>query len=337
MAAVYNFSSDRSVAVTGKVEPPLLRLPLELRQQIYAIVLGPRRLIDLRHVQVELDPYTRFMIDRSKSEKQHERDEKYEGVDGENEEKLAESVGKLAESEEELSESVGELAESGEKLSESYFGGAYRFSEDFMYERRTGILGVSRIISNETLDILYGQNVFVVDIHGEGYRKFLKFGASNLRRVRYLRIVARPMGISYGKPLDFDSHLWLPLLEELQQLCVVAQQPLAAGGYWKAPTLEEDLCEWTTWLDPILKCLGTHLPKTTAVSLDDDGHVETTAMMHKYFNNNYQKVMTITGDFCFERGQYSRESRDWDSDYGDDGGGNDFEDWTRADWQGPPS
>lgn len=202
-----------------------------------------------------------------------------------------------------------------------------------LFKWRTGILGVSRAISNETLDVLYGQNVFIVDIHGGGgSHLFSKIGVVNLRRIRFLRVVARPMGVCYGTPLVFDPQLWLPLLDELLQFCIVAQQPLTAGGYFGAPTLEEDLCEWTSWLDPILKYFSTNLPKTTAVGLDDDDRAETTAMMDKYFDSGYQKVRTITGDYCFERGQYSRESGYWDSDgrdgcnFADGGIGDDWSD-----------
>ena len=289
----------------GQVEPLLLRLPLELRQRIYAIILGPRRLINLRDVQLELDPWDREMIYRPKLEK------------------LRECV---PENDEDIDE------ESEGKNSESEIKDAYRFSEELMYEWRTGILEVSRAISSEVLDILYGQNIFIVDIHGEGYLRFRKFGAANLRRVRYLRIVARPMGVSYGRPLAFDPKLWFPLLDGLLQFCVVAQQPLAAQGYYNAPTLEEDLCKWTTWLDPILKYFSTHLPKTTPVGLDADGRAETTAMMDKHFDSGYQKVRTITGDLCFERGRYSRESGYWDSDgrdgcnFADGGIGDDWSD-----------
>ena len=73
MAALYTFSSDLPVAMIGKVEPPLLRLPLELRQCIYAIILGPRRLIHLSDVRLELDPRSRAMIYRPKLEKLRER------------------------------------------------------------------------------------------------------------------------------------------------------------------------------------------------------------------------------------------------------------------------
>jgi len=237
------------------------------------------------------------MIYRTESEKLRKRDgsEKDDGVDTEYEGKHFDG-------------------EDGQVLSESGEEDAYRCREEIMYEWRTSVLEVSKAISNEALAVLYGQNIFVTDIHAEDYLKFLKFGVANLRRVHYLRIVARPMGVSYGRSLVFDPQLWLPLLEGLLQFCIVAQQPLAARGYHDAPTIVEDLFEWTTWLDPILEFFSTNLPKTTAVGLGDDGRAETTAMMDKHFGSGYQNVRTITGDFCFERGQYSRESRYWDSD-----------------------
>ena len=173
------------------------------------------------------------------------------------------------------------------------------------FEWRTGITGVSKTISNESLDVLYGQNVFIVDIHGRACSHlFSKMGVANLRRIRFLRVVARPMRVCSGGPLVFDPKLWLPLLDGLLQFCIVAEPPLTARGYFGAPTFEEDLCPWTSRLDPILKCFSTNLPKTTAVGLDDDDRAETTAMMDKYFDSGYQKVRTVTGDHCFEQGQY---------------------------------
>ena len=242
-------------------------------------------------------------------------------------EKLRECV---PENDEDIDEDIDEKLEG--KNSESEIKDAHRFSEEFMYEWRTGILEVSRDISSEVLDILYGQNIFMMDIHGEGYLRCRKFSAANLRRVHYLRILARPMGVSYGRALAFDPKLWFPLLDGLLQFCVVAQRPLAARGYYNAPTLEEDLCKWTTWLDPILKYFSTHLPKTTVVGLDADGRAETTAMLDKHFDSGYQTVGTITGDLCFERGRYSRESGYWDSDgcdgcnFADGGIGDDWSD-----------
>ena len=296
MATLHNCSSEDSVAVTGRVEPGLLRLPLELRQHIYAIIFDSPRFVDLRRISVVL-AYSRDMVYRPKLEKLREMSKRWLGSDDSKHDEVVDS-------------GLEEYFE--KKLSESDLKDAF-LMETVMYEWRTGILEVSNAISNEALDVLYGQNVFVVDVHGRGYRAFLKFGVANLRRVRYLHIVARPMGISYGygKPMMFDPQLWFPLLEGLLQLCIVAQQPLAARGDDGAPTLEEDLCEWTTWLDPMLKYFSTKLSKTTVVSIDDDGRAETTAMMDKYFDSGYQKVRTETGDVCFERGQYSWLSEEY--------------------------
>ena len=269
MAALHKSSSNCSEAVAGKVEFLLPRLPLELRQHVFAFIFGPRRVVDLRHVPLELDVWSRDMIYRPLSEKLRECDR-------------------------------FENRWRTEMLEES--------------EWKTGILEVSRAISDEALDFLYGQNTFVVGIYGTDYRRLLKLGAANLRRIHHLRIVARPVGTSYENPLVMDPRFWLPLLEGMVQFCIVAQQPLVARDQLNAPTLEPELCEWTTWLDPVLEYFRATLPKTTAVSLDNDDHAETTAMMDKHFGSGYQKVKTITGDLCFKRGEYSRESGYWDDD-----------------------
>ncbi|CAF9933908.1 MAG: hypothetical protein HETSPECPRED_009045 [Heterodermia speciosa] len=287
MAALLNCSSDSSAAVTDQVEPLLLRLPVELRQHVFAFIFGPRRVVDLRHVRLELDARYRNMIYRPVSEKLRECD---------NREKEWRTI----------------------ILEES--------------EWMTGILEVSRVISDEALDVLYGQNTFVVDIHGMDHRRLLKLGAANLRRIHHLRIVARPMGTSYRKPLVIDPQIWLPLLEGMVQFCIVVQQPLVARQYLDAPTLEQELCKWTTWLDPVLEYFSAVLPKTTAINLDNDDHAETTAMMDKHFGSGYQKVRTITGDLCFMRRQYLWGSEHWDDDdfngynFADGGMGDDWSD-----------
>lgn len=109
----------------------------------------------------------------------------------------------------------------------------------------------------------------------------------------------------------FDPRLWLPLLEGLQQFCIVAQQPLALRdeyvGYFQGPTLEEQLASWTTWLDPILEYFSIHLSKATVVGLDADDCAETTTMMDKHFGSGYQKVRTPDEDLCFEQGAIFKE------------------------------
>ena len=266
--------------MTGKVEPGLLRLPLELRQPIYAILFGSPRLFDLRHVNSGISPWETRINFRPMSRK-------------------------LLEEKKNVHESDSQ--ENYDYVESAIERNTYGFSVHIRDDWRTGILKVSKAISDEALDVLYGQNVFVVSIHGEIHHDLLKFGVANLRRIHSLRIVARPSGISYGKPLVFDPQLWLPLLEGLQQFWIVAQQPLA----------REDLCQWATWLDPILKYFSTNIPKTRFVGIDDDGRAETRAMMDKYFDPCYLKVRTVTGDSCFQRRSLSRKSGYWDSDDSD--------------------
>ncbi|KAF8847870.1 hypothetical protein BDZ45DRAFT_681615 [Acephala macrosclerotiorum] len=208
---------------------------------------------------------------------------------------------------------------------------AFDDTEDIIPKRKTGILSVSRQISEEALNVLYGRNLFIVAVHGGAHDKLLRFGTANIRRIRYLRLVAQPMGICFPEPMEFNSQLWTPLLTDLSQLCLVLQQPLQAGGGYNAPTLEEDMREWIAWLEPILRYLAQNITETTIVGIDDNDLAETGEVVQKYFRYGYKKVQTVTGDKIFERGEFSWESGYWDDDDGgmnfaDGGMGDDWSD-----------
>lgn len=198
-------------------------------------------------------------------------------------------------------------------------------------KRKTGILSVSRQISEEALNVLYGRNLFIVLVHGGAHNKLLKFGIANIRRIRYLRLVAQPMGIWFPTPVQFDSQLWIPLLTDLSQLCLVLQQPLQARGYYDAPSLEEDMQKWIAWLEPMLRYLARNISDKTIVGVDDNELVETGDVIQKHFHSGYKRVHTVTGDRIFQRGMFSRESGYWDDDDGgmnfaDGGMGDDWSD-----------
>jgi hypothetical protein len=204
--------------------------------------------------------------------------------------------------------------------------------EDIFPKRTTGILSVSRQISEEALNVLYGRNLFIVLVHGGAHDKLLKFGTANIQRIRHLRLVAQPMGICYPEPMKFDSRLWAPLLTNLRQLCLVVQQPLRARGYYNAPSLEEDMREWVAWLEPILRYLAENITKTTIVGIDDNDLVKTGELVQKCFPSGYEKVQTVTGDKIFMRGEFSWESGYWDDwdnggmSFADGGIGDDWSD-----------
>ncbi|KAE8451696.1 hypothetical protein EG329_003153 [Mollisiaceae sp. DMI_Dod_QoI] len=198
-------------------------------------------------------------------------------------------------------------------------------AEGIVPKRKTSILSVSRQISEEALNVLYGRNLFIVHIHDGAHRDLLKFGTANLRRIRHLRLVAQPNGVCFPKPIKFDSKLWIPLLTDLSQLCLVVQQPLQARTYYyNAPSLEEDVRKWVAWLEPIIRYLAQNIKETTTVGIDDNDLIETGEVVQKYFCSGYEKVRTVTGDRIFKRGEFSWESGHWDDD--DDDGSTNFED-----------
>lgn len=180
-------------------------------------------------------------------------------------------------------------------------------------ERKTGILSVSRQISVEALNVLYGHNIFTVHVHVGAHNKLLKFGTANIQRIRYLRLVAQPF-FCFPEPVKFNSQLWLPLLTGLSKLYLVVQQPLEARGCYKTPALEEDIQKWIAWLEPILRFLAQNITEETIVGVDDNGLMETGDVIQKYFRSGYENIQTVTGDKIFKRGMFSWESGYWGVD-----------------------
>ena len=176
-----SYSKKLSIAMTSKHESLLLRLPLELRQRIYEFIFGPQRLVKLSHIRLQLDDWVASMIYRSQSEKMNESKGWQETKD------------------------VHDGFE--EERSESDVEGAHSLSTKPAYEWRTGVLEVSRAMSNEASDVLYGRNIFVMDLHTVSYCNFLQLNVANLRRIRYLGIVILPRGVSFGEPFVFESQL----------------------------------------------------------------------------------------------------------------------------------
>jgi hypothetical protein len=183
-------------------------------------------------------------------------------------------------------------------------------------KNKNSILLLSKQISDEALDVLYGDNVFKLYLHGEGeYYMKKNFSDRNRQRIRDLLLIAQPRGISYTPGTLPDDALWRSTLPHLKILQLVLGQPVEAGGYYNAPTLEQDLDRWIDWIRPFLQCFGQHLSIQTKVEIDMDGRAETGALIKKYLPHDYREVRCrLVGDFIFKRGQYSWGSGYWDDD-----------------------
>ena len=90
-------------------------------------------------------------------------------------------------------------------------------------ENKNSLLLLSKQISEECLDILYGENIFKLYLNGEGEVYLRKnFTEVNRRRMRYLLLIAQPMGVSYEPVRIPDNVLWASILPSLRVLRIVA-------------------------------------------------------------------------------------------------------------------
>jgi hypothetical protein len=183
-------------------------------------------------------------------------------------------------------------------------------------QNQNSIFMLSKQISDETLDVLYGSNIFKLYLNGEGEHYLKKnFADRNRQRMRCLVLIAQPRGVSYTSEMIVDDTLWRSILPHLKVLRMVLEQPVEAGGYYNAPTLEQDINDWVNWIRPFLQAFGKYLPEETNVEVDIDGRAETRALVKKWLPNGYREVRCrLVGDLIFRRGQHSWESGYWDDD-----------------------
>jgi hypothetical protein len=183
-------------------------------------------------------------------------------------------------------------------------------------ENKNSILLLSKQISGEALDILYGDNIFKLQLHGQGeYCLKKKFAEGNRQRIRYLLLSAQPMGVSYEPERMPDNSLWSSILPTLKGLRIVAEQPVEASSYHGAPSLEQEIDRWVKWIKPFLHCFGQYLSRETIVQVDIDGRAETRELVKECLPHGYREIRCRhVGDLIFKRGRFSWESGYWDDD-----------------------
>lgn len=293
---VLKASLERLEKLCAPSEAPatgLLRLPFEIRLQIYHHCIPRKRLVDVSN------PY--FSPERP-------------------------SVDSTSTVEDGDSEYDAVYSQDCTELDDQRLGSIDYWDS---YKNKNSIFLLSRQISGEALDVLYGENVFKLHLHGEGeYYLKKNFVEANRQRMRYLLLTAGPRGVSYTPGRIPDDSLWRSILPQLKLLRIVAEQPRKAGGYYNAPTLEQDMECWVNWIRPFLRCFGRHLLGQTVVEVDDDGQVETEALLKECLPGGYRKVQChVAGDLIFRRGRFSLESGYWDDDDGPTGSWDAYGDW----------
>jgi len=172
-------------------------------------------------------------------------------------------------------------------------------------KRRTVVLLISRQLSEEALNVLYGENVFEVALHWGSQSILSQFAPANRQRIRRLQILARPTGVFYGSPLNLNPHILPPILASLTRLYIVPQQPLEVRTFDNAPRLEQEMHKWLAWLKPVLEYVNQYVSSRATIEVDDNDMEETSELVKRCLPNGYRKVRTLAGDMWFMRGMFS--------------------------------
>ena len=82
------------------------------------------------------------------------------------------------------------------------------YSSNWSVDKVKSLLLVSKKVSQEATDILYGSNIFRCILDGDGgYCLKQMFTEANRRKIRKLQVVMRPMGCFYQPGKEPDSGL----------------------------------------------------------------------------------------------------------------------------------
>jgi len=235
-------SAPPPVSPTG-----LLRLPLEIRLQIYYYCIPRKYVIEVSNPRFHIGwPY----------------EEKDQTVDLEDALDFKDDILDLEddtlglEGTLELEDALGFEDDVVNLEANAVYSGGYNLDMEGDYWNRNNknsIFLLSKQISEEALDILYGENIFKLHLYGEGeYYLKKNFTEVNRQRMRYLLLTAQPMGVSYEPSRMPDNALWSSILPTLKGLRILAEQPIEASSYHGAPSLEQEIDRWVKWIKPFL-------------------------------------------------------------------------------------
>ena len=173
-----------------------------------------------------------------------------------------------------------------------------------------GIFSVSKQVSEEALDILYGQNLFQLYLHAEGELLLRKnFSERNRQRMRHMLVVLQPLGFLIQPSWKPDHRLWSSILRNLVSFRLVAQEPFADIEYHDVLRHEQEMDMWLVWINPLLACFSQHLQIGTRVQVDFDEKEKAGELVKEHLTCGYQTIQChVAGDRIFRRGRYSFES-----------------------------
>jgi len=167
------------------------------------------------------------------------------------------------------------------------------------------IFCISKTISEETLDILYGENLFKLEfvLNREWTRDLsASFTEANIQRMRRLVIIPHAARAFYHpdcRPSTPETKLWshllLPVLKEVR--VIVKSSATLENHRW-----EQLIERWVPNIKMVLQSLSLHLSSQAIVKVDDNSVPETRELIKQHLNVRYQNIQCQHfGDRVFNR------------------------------------
>ena len=175
---------------------------------------------------------------------------------------------------------------------------SYYYDSAEVRDDKKSLLLVSKKIGSEALDVLYGDNVFQIALHGRaGYYLQHHFTEANRQKFRMIQVLLRrPTGIGFGR--DEDSTIFSPILANLKKFSIVPPHQMV-HRYSK-----RDTQEWNSWLGGILQYFACQLPRSCILEVEDDYMREFAALVKEYLHCVHRKVQIVPGGLRLENDYY---------------------------------
>lgn len=276
-------------------------LPYEVREAIYYLAGIPTKMVfDLTEVPTFLgDSDFSYLPDASLTEGRYGFEREFYYCEDENDDVLTSDEEEEEDDEKDDEKNVEE--DTGEDDEKDPWAAMELWASRIRLRAIQGLLRVSRLVREEVLGILYGENLFSINVFRTSINS-LKQRISQDKRytIRHLMLVLVP-----GNHLDFtvDTEFWNPILSALKTLRIVVYQRLSRSGLSEHCDGCEDGMLFRDYEQPLMLALGhvcNQLPTECQLFTDIRGCWPDSllgAMDGCFSQTNHRYMTTTMGDF----------------------------------------
>lgn len=137
-----------------------------------------------------------------------------------------------------------------------------------------------RQISSDILDALYGDNIFIFRLHDTTGMPNVNAMKRNAARIRRAEVTISHAGGPKGQ--RFDEELWSLLLPGLLSLKIIVNQPEPRTNRSKVE-LQMEMDRWLNWILAVFRQFASYLSCKTLIEIEaEDGRLEITDLLKEY-------------------------------------------------------